>query len=110
MKQKAHFYRLARLSIISILHIVLSVVFVFTTEIALIHIVAAGFIAVNMLFLLRYFSATIELVMASRLEKRPRPAKYYTLFNVLLGILLNAVLIFILFVIMFNHIDALIAN
>ena len=91
--------------LVSILHLVLIWLF-FIDSAQIIKWIALGLAIVNLVWLVRTFTLSIQLSMAHRLKPSTRHDKHI-IANLLLGVVLNSLLIFIFFVMVIYYIDAL---
>ncbi|MFH5882151.1 hypothetical protein [Liberiplasma polymorphum] len=101
MDSKNLFYHLARIITISIVHLIIAV-YVYTLHISTIY-VGLVLVFITMAIMLRYFTLTIQLTLANRV-KRKKETDPYLIVNVILGIIVNATIIYGYFLVVFFYI------
>ena len=104
MESKTLFYHLARLITVAIVHLIIAV-YVYTLHISTIF-VGLVLVFLTMGILLRYFTLTIQVTLANRIKQKTAKDPYFIV-NVILGILVNAGLIYGYFLVVFYYIASI---
>ena len=105
MLPRTLFLKVSRAILVSILHLMLIWLF-FIGATNIVKVIALALALINMGWLLRMFTLSIQLSMAHRLKPSTRSDKHI-IFNVLLGVVFNALLIYVFFVLVFYYISGL---